>query len=169
MTLSEVRRAVLGFVRKYPGVHERQIERELGLASRLASYHLEWLSAEGLLRRVDEPGFTRYFDARDALDAKDVATLCLLRRPACLALSRILMEGERPATELADALDLAPATTSYHLRALVEGGVATVRKEGRSRIYSLEDEARLRRILARFEPVPGELDTFSAMLDDLFR
>jgi hypothetical protein len=42
-----------------------------------------------------------------------------------------------------------------------------VRVEGRERWYSLHDPAFVRRSLASFHPLPGDLDAFSALWDDL--
>jgi len=50
----------------------------------------------------------------------------------------LLQLGERPATEIAEALDLAASATSKHLRVLREVGLVQVREEGRQRYYALD-------------------------------
>jgi DNA-binding transcriptional ArsR family regulator len=50
----------------------------------------------------------------------------------------LLRTGERPATEIAEALSLAPSPTSKHLRVLREVGLVRVREEGRQRHYTLD-------------------------------
>lgn len=49
----------------------------------------------------------------------------------------LLRAGERPATEIAEALGLAASPTSKHLRVLREVGLVRVREEGRQRYYAL--------------------------------
>lgn len=50
----------------------------------------------------------------------------------------LLRPGERAATEIAEALELAAPATSKHLRVLLEVGLVQVREEGRQRYYSLD-------------------------------
>ena len=50
----------------------------------------------------------------------------------------LLRTGERPATEIAEAVGLGPSPTSKHLRVLREVGLVRVREEGRQRHYALE-------------------------------
>jgi len=50
----------------------------------------------------------------------------------------LLREGERPATEIAEALGLAASAASKHLRVLREVGLVRVREEGRQRHYALD-------------------------------
>ena len=53
-----------------------------------------------------------------------------------------LMDGSaRPATELAELAEVAPATASFHLRRLVEGGLLRVDPIGRHRYYRLASDA----------------------------
>jgi DNA-binding transcriptional ArsR family regulator len=50
----------------------------------------------------------------------------------------LLRTGERPATEIAEAVGLGPSPTSKHLRVLREVGLVRVREEGRQRHYALD-------------------------------
>jgi DNA-binding transcriptional ArsR family regulator len=50
----------------------------------------------------------------------------------------LLRTGERPATEIAEAVGLAASPTSKHLRVLREVGLVRVREEGRQRHYALD-------------------------------
>lgn len=52
----------------------------------------------------------------------------------------LLRTGERPATEIAEAVGLGPSPTSKHLRVLREVGLVRVREEGRQRHYALDAE-----------------------------
>lgn len=50
----------------------------------------------------------------------------------------LLRAGERPATDIADAVGLGPSPTSKHLRVLREVGLVRVREDGRQRHYALD-------------------------------
>ena len=166
------RATVLQAVAAYPGIHVREMERHLGLSSRLAAYHLEALEGEGAVQCVHEAGFARYFPAlgRPKWSRRDVAFLCLMRRAAAFHVTLLLLsDGELPRAELARRLRLAQASVSYHLDQLQQAGVVAVRTEGRRRLYALEDAAYVRGALANFTPLPEELEPFEAIWNDLFR
>lgn len=52
----------------------------------------------------------------------------------------LLREGERPAGDLVDALDISQPGVSRHLRVLREAELVHVREDGRRRLYSLNAE-----------------------------
>lgn len=165
-----VRADVLRFIDRYPAVHAREVERQLGLSSRLASYHLDALERDGLVRRIDAAGYVRFVSARTGahIRADDLRLLCLLRRaPAFRIVAELVGHPELPQHRLAEALGLAKASVSYHLKMLVGADVLAARDEGRERHYRLVDVAQARRVLQQFAPVPGELDAFSRALLDL--
>lgn len=172
MSATLVRDAVLGFVVRYPGVHPRAIERELGLSDRLAAHHLEGLVAEGHVERFDEGGFARYVARQRArtLTMHERRMLALVRRPPALRIMLLLATGgELPQKEIAQRLRLAKASTTYHLQALAKAKVVDGRDEGRMRFYSLREPERTIPMLEEFGALPGDLDSFSSMWDDLFR
>ena len=91
-----------------------------------------------------------------------------MRRPPALQIVLILLsEGELNPSALADALALARPSISYHLKPLLEEEIVKAREEGRSRHYRLCDKAYVSRMLASFHPLPGDLDAFSSLWDDL--
>jgi len=168
--MPEVRARVLSFVRAYPGVHVRAVERELGLPSRLAAYHLGQLEADGQVQRVQETGFARYFAAvgKPTWSRDDVRFLCLMRRAAALRVT-VLLAGKGPLgrQEIGAELDLARASVSYHLDLLMAGGVVAAGREGRKVLYRLADPAATLGRLANFTPLPEDLEPFDAMWQDL--
>lgn len=166
-----VRDEVLRFVRAHPGVHVREVERQLGLSSRLASHHLDALEHEGAVHRVAQKGYTRFLDAQTArtLTGTDLEWLLAMRRPVATRIVLLLLdEGERTHGALATALGVPRASASYHLAGLQRAGLALARSSGRERLYSLRDPGRVRGILRRFPPVPGQLGSFDSIWSDLF-
>lgn len=165
-----VRGQVLAFVRTYPGVHVRSLERRLGLSSRLAAYHLAQLEGEGRVQCVHETGFARYFAAvgKPRWSADDVRFACLMRRAAALRIV-ILLAGEGGLTrdELGARLGLAKASVSYHLAMLADDGLVAADREGRRLVYRLADKESTLGRLANFTPLPDDLEPFDAMWHDL--
>lgn len=169
--MTDARRQVLAFVRDYPGVHVREVERRLGLSSRLASYHLAALEAEGEVQRVQEKGYARFVPAvhKPRWSARDIAFLCLMRRAPALRITVLLLaRGEMTQGDLARTLGLAKASTTYHLQLLAAEGVVQVEVRGREHWSSLSDPDRVRGLLAQFTPLPDDLEPFERVWDDLF-
>ncbi len=76
--------------------------------------------------------------------ADAVAALAALAQDNRLDVFRLLVragpEG-MPAGQVADALDLAPNTLTFHFDRLRGAGLVTVRREGRSMVYAARFEA----------------------------
>ena len=84
----------------------------------------------------------------EILDA--VAALSALAQDHRLAIFRLLVQAGpdgMPAGRIADELDLAPNTLTFHFDRLRSAGLVTVRREGRSMIYA-----------AQFDVMNGLLD-----------
>jgi DNA-binding transcriptional ArsR family regulator len=72
-----------------------------------------------------------------------VASLAALAQEHRLAVFRLLVQAGpegMPAGQVADALDLAPNTLTFHFDRLRSAGLVTVRRDGRSMIYAARFE-----------------------------
>jgi ArsR family transcriptional regulator, arsenate/arsenite/antimonite-responsive transcriptional repressor len=73
-----------------------------------------------------------------------VAALAALAQDNRLDVFRLLVQAGPeglPAGRVADALDLAPNTLTFHFDRLRSAGLVTVRREGRSMIYAAQFDA----------------------------
>jgi DNA-binding transcriptional ArsR family regulator len=73
-----------------------------------------------------------------------LAALAALAQDNRLDIFRLLVEAGRdgmPAGAVADALDLAPNTLTFHFDRLRDAGLVTVRRDGRSMIYTARYES----------------------------
>jgi ArsR family transcriptional regulator len=73
-----------------------------------------------------------------------VAALAALAQDSRLDIFRLLVQAGpdgMPAGRVAEALDLAPNTLTFHFDRLRTAGLVTVRREGRSMIYAARYEA----------------------------
>lgn len=76
--------------------------------------------------------------------ANAVAALGALAQENRLAVFRLLVQagpGGLPAGKVAEELNLAPNTLTFHFDRLRQAGLVTVRREGRSMIYAARFEA----------------------------
>ncbi|MGQ0536965.1 MAG: winged helix-turn-helix transcriptional regulator [Methanobacteriota archaeon] len=166
-----VRARILEVVRRYPGIHVREIERQLGVSSALASYHVRKLAEAGRIRIETQGEFHRCY-AEDApgtrrRTAEDERLLGVLRQPAALKIVLLLLSEERVQNkDVAERLGITKGTASYHLANLVEEGIVRRASEGRG--FELVDAEGLHDLLADFSPAPGVLEEFAALWDDLY-
>ena len=75
--------------------------------------------------------------------ADAVAALAALAQDNRLDVFRLLVQAGpegMPAGRVADSLDLAPNTLTFHFDRMRDAGLVTVRREGRSMIYAAEFE-----------------------------
>jgi DNA-binding transcriptional ArsR family regulator len=73
-----------------------------------------------------------------------IAALGALAQESRLAVFRLLVQlGPQgmPATQIADQLGISPSSMSFHLKELAHAQLVTVRREGRSMIYSANFDA----------------------------
>lgn len=76
-------------------------------------------------------------DARQARDKLTERQLKAIADPTRLNIIRLLHEGEQYVQQLADALELTPATLSHHISQLLQALLLSLRVEGRRSYYSL--------------------------------
>ncbi|HUG85684.1 MAG TPA: metalloregulator ArsR/SmtB family transcription factor [Euzebya sp.] len=75
-----------------------------------------------------------------------------LAHPGRRAMLRLVWEGERPATELAEAAGMSRSAASQHLKLLREAGLVHVRADATRRLYRAD--------VARVADVAAFLDDF---------
>ena len=77
-----------------------------------------------------------------------------IAHPGRRAMLRLVLDGERPVSELAEAVGLSQPAASQHLKVLRDAGLVTVRAAGPRRLYLADPDGidRLRRELDAFWP-----------------
>ncbi|MFA5860077.1 MAG: ArsR family transcriptional regulator [Candidatus Thermoplasmatota archaeon] len=166
-----IRKAVHDAVRKYPGIHVRGLERQIGESAPLVQYHLKRLEEEGFVVSREQGGYTRYYTTRKAKSARvterDLPLVGLLREEVPLHIVLLLLdEGPRTHGELVEKLGMAKSTVSYHLAKLAQEGIVG-REKGSPRI-TLIDRGRIYKLLLAYTPTPDLLDSFASLWEDLY-
>lgn len=162
---------VLACIRRYPGIHLRGLERELGLASPLVHYHAKQLEREGRIVSAAVGGYTRYWpsDLAEGMPAEERGTLALLREEVALHVVLLLLErGPLPQADLVQALGLAKSTVSYHVEKMVQRGLLERRGVEAGTVVALRDAKRVRRLLRAHEPTADLLRRFRDLWMDFY-
>lgn len=165
----ESRRRAYELVAATPGLHLRELARQLDQDVRTVEYHLRQLEKHGLVTPTDEGGFRRYFprtaDGRKAevVDARDKPTLGLLRKPVPLYVALFLLAQDGATHgELARDAGVSPSTLSYHLDRMERATVLGRRDS----VYVLREPERVARLLYAHRPTPDLIDRFLDLWED---
>jgi predicted transcriptional regulator len=166
----ETRRRIYEAVRKAPGIGGREAQRAAGTGRGETIYHLDRLTASGLLHRESSGHQDHYFVRSVPLG--DRALLRLTRSTSARRLLVALLETpSRTVPDLVERTGLSAGRLSVHLRRLVETGVVRTGREGRLRTFEVADQASVLRVLVTYrsgiadEWVERLLETWS----ELFR
>jgi predicted transcriptional regulator len=171
----ETRRDLYDLVRRMPGLHMREIQRQMDLSIALTEYHLRQLENAGLIASVTEEGYRRYYPAREGADGSvagltgaERRMVAVLRQPIPLRVALFLMG--RPSanhTEIGGSLGLSPSKLSFHMRKLVGAGVVRKLPRSEGRGYAISDRERVLRLLIAYRPTPDLLDDVQELWEAL--
>lgn len=167
--MTGTRDRLLSHVREHPGLHANALSRELDLATGQRQYHLRHLRKSGAVVAEKHHGRTHYFSPGYSESERE--QLALARRETARAvLMGLLAGGETPAAELADCLEIARSTLSYHAERLQDASLLTERRDSHGRVHlSLADPEATESLLATVEPATSDrlVDRFTRLVDEL--
>jgi DNA-binding MarR family transcriptional regulator len=165
--LDTTQRRIFDYVGAHPGVHLRQICRELGLAMGDVQYHVHRLEREGRISSVRR-GLYRFFYVATLFGdrQREVLSVLTLDTPRELLLSMIEKPGSGQ-DDLARAAAVSQPTVSWHLKRLVDLGIVEKQQMGRSITYSVAGSAaEIAAFIRSYHPTVWE--RWSSRLADIF-
>lgn len=139
---NSLRKEVYGRICREPGIHLHELTRKTESTLSTIRYHCGILERSHLIRVVDEKGFKRFFKngGTYSRDEQDLIS-CLRSQTASEILKIILMRPEISRQEIADTIGKSGPSITWHMQRLEEKGLLSVRKEGRSVRYMINDQA----------------------------
>ncbi len=146
----EVRKKIYSTLQESPGLHFREIQRRVGIATGALQYHLDYLMKKHLIRAEKDAKFLRYYLIRE--EFTETALMNLLRQDSMRKIIVFLMQ-RRFANNLtiSQAVGLSPSTTSWHIEKLAEASVLEKKKRGRKTYYSVIDKDRIANLLVGYQ------------------
>ena len=145
-----LRKRITEYIRRNPGVHFRQISRDLELAIGQLDFHLNALIKGEVLVKEVVAGNTRYY-VRDRFSKDERKAMSVLRREIPRGIVLFLMDspGSTP-TVILENFNFTSATLSYHLKRLERCGILEASQEGRERHYYVVDPELVRSLLVLY-------------------
>jgi predicted transcriptional regulator len=142
---------LLDLVRQAPGIHLREAQRRAGLGIGATVYNLRKLVSLGLVTRLKQGKFVRYYD--HDTPSMDTAILNALRlssqRRILLAL---LTSPDLTARGLAIGMKLSKSTVTWHLKKLESAGLIKANRDSKPTSYRLLDSTKVSQLVLRFMP-----------------
>lgn len=168
---ADVRKRVYDAVRRYPGIHLRALQRNLGISAALAQYHVKRLEEAGFLESREQGAYVRWYPTSKgksaAVVAEDMPILGLLREEVPLHIALLLLDfGPLSHGDLVARVGVAKSTVSYHLAKLAEAGI--VEREPAGTRVRLSERDRIYRLLLAYTPTPDLRDAFADLWEDLY-
>ena len=145
----EVRKKIYNTIKRNPGLHFRELQRRVGIATGALQYHLDFLQKKHLVKSEKETKFIRYYLIRQQFD--DTELMSLLRQESIRRIMLFLMQ-KRFATNqsVSGGVELSPSTTATHLEKLSESGIVE-RFESRGKMaYRVADKQRVADLLVNY-------------------
>ena len=173
----ETRRSIYTLVLNHPGLHLREIQRQLGMHVNLVEYHLHQLIASELVVSVEQGGYNRFFPAQapgsgkqvDRLTSQDKRVLGMMRQPMPLRIMvYLLAAGQAQHKDVCQHLGCAPSTLTYHMKKLIKAQIVAQKTAGEGKGYQLTDRRSVARLLMLYRPAPfDQVDAFTELWLDL--
>ena len=173
----ETRRAIYNLVLNQPGLHLREIQRQLGMHVNLVEYHLHHLISSELVVSVHQGGYNRFFPAQapgagshvDRLTSQEKRVLGMMRQPMPLRIMvYLLATGTALHKDICQHLGCAPSTLTYHMKKLVRTQIVVQKTAGDGKGYHLADRRGVARLLMLYRPAPfDQVDAFTELWLDL--
>lgn len=134
-----LRKRITEYIRRNPGVHFRQITRDLDLAIGQLDFHLNALIKGEVIVKETVSGNARYY-VRDKFSKDERKAMSILRReiPRGIVLFLLDNPGSTP-SKILENFTFTSATMSYHLKRLEKIEVLRVEQDGRERHYFVDD------------------------------
>lgn len=155
------RQRLVDHVERHPGIHLRQLARDLGLAIGTTEHHLHLLVRHGILERHDQSGHAAYF-VQGTCPATERRLLCVLRGDTPRRLLRALAaDPDLDTAALSARLGVSRSAVAHHIAKLIEEGLVERLRVGRGSLLQVRDPAALSQALATYDrqhpvaPWPG--------------
>ena len=143
---------VFQFIRENPGVHLRQIKKELHVSLGTIQYHLSVLENSG--RIISERQYCRrtYFPV-GAFEKKERNILKILKRDNLKTILLFVMKKQDPTqTDVANGLGLSNSTVNRLLRYMIDHETIYEIRDGRFKRYHVGDNKTIFKLMKIYHP-----------------
>ena len=144
------RRAIYNCIKKHPGLHIRELQRNLGMPLASMQYHLNYMTRKSIIIEEKLQHYTCYYVT--SLDPDDKKLLAIMRQGRLQEIVMLILVNQKAKYKtIVDDLGLPASTISFYLKLLLDNEVIERTKIGYENIYTLKDSSRIEKMLVSFQ------------------
>jgi predicted transcriptional regulator len=184
----DTRRDIYNLICKNPGLHLREIERQLKMSSPLALYHLRFLERYEIITSLEERGYKRYYPGpfKEAVSGieneskgrgnekipgySEKKVLGLLREKTPLGIVLYILSSDGPVEHktLHKNLKVPKSTLTYHISKLIKLGIIEKIEKDKLKGYDVIDRPQISKLLVTYKPTSNLIEEYGKMWTGLF-
>ena len=147
----ETRNKIYNLIANSPGLHKREIARELDMSLSTIDYHLHYLERRNILTSRQDGKYRRYFIS-EKISAEDEKIMSLLRQATPRKIVVFLLQNPRAIhKEICENVRKAPSTISFHIKKLIDAGVIEEISLGKEKAYVVRNKEKVIDLLITYK------------------
>ncbi len=144
--LLEVRRKIYSAIGYFPGIHFRELQRKVRIATGNLEYHLDYLAKADLIKAEKAKPNKRFFPL--GLNDSERKILGVLRQNNFRKIIiKILNDGTLTHKEISEYLKISPSSATWYISQLIERNILAASKNGRGKRFDVRDRAEVIKII----------------------
>ena len=147
---NENRRKIYETIEDTPGIHLRELQRNLNIPLTTLEYHLSYMARKKIIYSETDTHYKRYY--AKPLDDADKKVLSALRQKRMREIVLlVLSNGKAKYQYMSDYLKIPHSTLSFYLKYLVDNSILVKDKVGYETIYTVKDEDKVAKVLVAYK------------------
>ena len=161
----EIRRMIYNFILKNPGLHERELSRQLKIPKTTMNYHLNYLQKQDLIVSINEKRYLRFY-IKQRVGFVDKQILSIIRQEVPRRIILFLFAyPERSRIEISRDLEKSDTTISFHLKKMLKKDIIICYRLGHKLVYKLKNQVDIYKFLITYEESLAEDILICNLLD----
>ncbi|HEC88609.1 MAG TPA: winged helix-turn-helix transcriptional regulator [Thermoplasmata archaeon] len=147
----DTRKKIFELISNSPGLHKREIARELKMSLSTVDYHLHYMEKRKIVFAKRDGKYKRYF-VTEKTQAEDKRFIPLLRQETPRRIILFLLQNPRAIhKEICREVKKAPSTVSFHLKKLIETGIIEEISLGKERAYIVKNPEKVADLIITYK------------------
>jgi len=148
----DTRKKLYEAIEENPGLHFRELQRRVSLATGSLQYHLDFLHKKHLIRIEKQGKFNRYYTVRGRQFGEDSKLMSLLRQESMRKIIVFLLQKKQANnSEIAENIKLSASTTSTHIKKLIELNLIQKKSKGKEKVYCITEPDKIASMLVEYK------------------
>jgi len=141
---------IFSMIIKNPGLHFREIQRRVDIATGALQYHVDYLKKKHLIYEEKEGKFSRFYAHQE--EKIDEKLMNLLRQDQVRQIVLFLLTKRRATIKtIVKEMEISASTTKFHLKKLLDREVVIAKEQQGKTFYSLKEKEPIMVLLINYK------------------